>query len=262
MNNSVSVIIVNFKSQEYLKRCLESLRLLILSKEILEIVVINNDSKENLSFLTEDFPDIRVVGNKNDGLGKAWNLGRKLSQGEILWFLNPDTEIVENSLKGIKKAFDEDERLAVIGPRLITEKGVSQFWSAGKETGLLDIALNNAGWIRSRRIWESQSPTETDWVSGAAFFLRASHFDRLGGFDEKIVRYFEDMDFCRRARKEGLKVLFYPLFSVRHFCGRSHKDKRQQKIDFYSSQDYYFRKHHGSIQSAILRTLRRLLLLT
>ena len=258
MSESLSIVIVNFQSRDYLKRCLKSLFTVIGPES--EVLVINNDSSEDLSLLKGEFPRIKILEDDNTSLGKAWNLGIERSQGEVVWILNPDTELVAGDMKKILDEFKKNSRLAVVGPQLITAQGESQSWSAGRDSSLWDVLLNNLGLVRSRKIWESPTAISADWVSGAAFFVSRRIWERLRGFDEEIERYFEDMDFCRRARKEGFLVMFFPEFKVKHYCGRSHKDKKAQKRVFYASQDYYFQKHLGRLQAFWLKVIRKIFL--
>jgi GT2 family glycosyltransferase len=255
----LSIVIVNFKSQRYLKNCIASLCLKVAPKIETEIIVVNNDIGENLEEVKDAFPQVKFISNSsNIGLSPAWNQGKKRSKGQIVWFLNPDTEIVSDNIKNLLDEFEEDENLGVIGTGLVDLKNKKQAWSAGKKISLWDTILNNLGIIRSRKIWESEKKTIVDWVSGASIFARRDFFEKVKGFDENIFLYFEDADFCQRMRVVGKKIIFYPEFRVRHLSGGSHPDKNEQKANFYKSQDYYFKKHLGFFQLAGLKILRKI----
>lgn len=238
----LSFIIVNYQSEKYLAKCISSIKEKFLGVEY-EIIVVNNDNLD-IQCLSE----IKIINSgKNIGFGAACNLGAKTAQGEILCFLNPDTEIVSENIQDLLGEFEKDNKLAIIGPRLIVEsprRGVStQEWIAGKEVTILNTLLNNFGYKRDKKIWASESPIECAWVSGAAMFVREDLFQKLGGFDEKFFMYFEDIDLCRRARKLGYKILYFPNFQIKHFGGKSFLDKKTQKRYYYLSQLTYFRKH-------------------
>lgn len=257
--NQLSIIIVNFKSQRYLKNCIASVYSKIVSKIETEIIVINNDTSENLAEIKKDFPQVKIINNSsNIGLSAAWNQGENLAGGQIIWFLNPDTEITSDNIEDMLVEFEKKENVGILGSGLVDLKNKKQAWSAGKKISLWDTILNNFGAIKSRKIWESEVKVEADWVSGASLFTRKDCFEKIGGFDEQIFLYFEDVDFCQRARTLGKKVLYFPEFKIRHLCGGSHINKKEQKAGFYESQDYYFKKHLGAFQLAGLKILRKI----
>ena len=109
----------------------------------------------------------------------------------------------------IFQEFSKNQQLSALGARLIEEGGGLQEWSAGREITLMDIILNNLGFWRSRKIWESPTAQEAAWVSGAAMLIKKEDFLAIGGFDEKFFLYFEDIDLCRRLRDKGKKIIYY-----------------------------------------------------
>jgi len=232
----ISFIIVNYKSYSFLKNCLNSIHKN--SGDLsYEIIIVNNDD------VALDFPGIETVNlKKNIGFGAGCNAGAKIAQGEILCFLNPDTEILDN-IKKIINYFGTDNNMGVIGPKLITRKNKTQQWCAGAETNLWNILRNNLGFPRSKKIWNSQKPVECSWVSGAALFIKKNIFNEARGFDENFFMYYEDEDLCKRVREKGYKIIYFPEFTVRHLCGKSFNSRIKQKKYFYTSMIYYFKKH-------------------
>lgn len=276
----LSIIIVNHQSQEYLEKCLASLESKIKNFNF-EIFVVNNGDKEpcGMSFraldasqgveesrdpsaspnILLDFAqdDMKIINSKeNLGFGRACNLGAQEARGEILWFLNPDTEVVSGKISLLLDMFSNNSKVGIIGPRLITEEGKTQEWSAGTETTLWDIIKNNLGFPASKKIWESREKKECDWVSGAAMLVQKDLFQKIGGFDENFFMYFEDIDLCRRASQLGYKIIYYPDFVIKHFGGKSFKNNGEQKKLYYTSQDYYFQKHFGKITAFWVKVLR------
>lgn len=254
-SKKLSIIIVNFRSEQCLSRCIASIYDNF--NVDLEIIIVNNDQTEKLENVCRDFPNVRIINRgKNIGFGAGNNLGAKYVNGKIILFLNPDTEILSENIEDVLAQFDKDCNLGVLGAQLINKTGKVQDWSVGNETGLWDIARNNLKIPRSRKIWESKKSLLVDWVSGTAFFIRRDIFEKIGKFDENFFMYFEDIDLCRRTRKAGKKVLYFPDFEVRHYGGESYKNKNWQKKNYYDSQEYYFKKHCGAFQAKILKITR------
>jgi len=233
----LSIIIVNYKSEKYLAKCIFSIKEKILNVEH-EIIVINND---NLDIQCPSGVGL-INSDKNIGFGAACNVGAKKAQGELLWFLNPDTEIVSSNISELIHDFDENGRAAIIGPKLITSDGKTQKWIAGEEITIVSTILNNLGYTRDQKIWESENLVECAWVSAAAMFIKKDVFEKLGGFDEKFFMYFEDIDLCQRARKLGYKILYFPEFAIKHIGGGSFISKIKQKKYYYKAQFKYFLK--------------------
>jgi hypothetical protein len=249
----LSIIIVNYQSAEYLKKCAASIFDRVKNINF-EVIVVNNSAEE-----IADMPDFRIINAKeNLGFGKGHNLGVKNARGEILWFLNPDTEIITDNIREVLKEFQKVESIGVIGPRLIDEAGEIQTWSAGTYPSIWDLVKNNLGFPASRRIWRSAEKKEADWVSGTALFIKKYLFQKLGGFDEKFFMYFEDIDLGKRVRKAGYKVIYFPVFKIRHFGGKSFKDNKLQKKYYHASQEYYFEKHFGKLKSSLVKLLSKL----
>ena len=246
----LSIIIVNYKSEKYLEKCISSVKEEVLGVEY-EIIVVNNDEVAGNAYMRSLPAEIQVINTgKNIGFGAACNLGAKNAHGEILWFLNPDTEIISESITEFQPKADpplaeilkllRKGSIGVIGPRLIDDKNKTQEWIAGREVTLLSILLNNLGYKRDKKIWESKKLIECAWISGASMFVRKDVFKKVGGFDEKFFMYFEDIDLCKRIRQIGYKTLYFPEFTIKHFGGGSFIGKIKQKKCYYRSQARYF----------------------
>lgn len=209
-----------------------------------EVIVVNNDegilSKNSLP------PNTRVIEvGKNIGFGAAANRGVTIATGKFLCFLNPDAEISTGHIRQIIERFQSNQSLGIIGPRIVTTTTEVEPWSAGREVTLWSIVCNNLGFPAGKRLWESTTPVETAWVSGACFFIPTGLFRQLNGFDEQFFMYFEDVDLAKRVRATGRKVLRVPDLTVRHLGGQSFQENSEQKKLYYASQKKYFRKYFG-----------------
>ena len=250
----LSIIIVNYKSEPYLEKCLLSFLGEKLSKINFEIIIVNNDKNADLNWISKKFPHTFIINSpQNKGFGAGNNLGAKMARGELIFFLNPDTEVEKVDFEKIFLLFQKDCFLGVLGVGVISFLGEFQKWIFGEEIGFWNLLKNNLKFFSSKNKQNYNKIQKTDWVSGVAFFIRKKTFFEIGGFDENFFMYFEDMDLCRRIRLAGKKVLYYPKFLVKHRGGQSYFCKKDQKRDYYKSQRYYFLKHKGKIQTLILR---------
>lgn len=247
----IGIIIVNYKSRDYLKGCVNSIFNNFNNVEP-EIIIVNND-KEILENIFEGSVKIIEV-NKNMGFGASCNIGAKEAKEDVLFFLNPDTKILSRNINDVLRMFDN--KIGAVGAKVLEESGEIQNWSAGKNINIIEILKNNLGLSENKRILESEEAKEVDWVTGAAMFIRKDLFLSLGGFDENFFLYFEDIDLCRRVKEVGKKVIYFPSFQISHLGGKSSSDKREQKRQYYKSQDYYFEKWFGKITRDLIRFMR------
>ena len=256
----ISIIIVNYRSEQHLPVCLASVYSRLEKQSESEVLVVNNDERGKITFIASQFPQVKIIeAGKNIGYGPASNLGARAATGRILFFLNPDAEIISPDILTLCRELERNPETAILGTRLVGAKGENQWWNAGVDITPCDTLLNNLKIIRSKKIWQSREKMAVGWVSGASLLIKKDIFEILGGFDENLFLYFEDIDLCRRVKKIGKKIMYFPEFSVKHLGGRSFADKKEQKNEFYQSQDYYFQKHFGKFQAVVLKVLRRAL---
>lgn len=239
----LSIIIVNYRSEQYLESCVASLFKYVQGVSF-EIIVVNNDEHETLEGFVRKFPEVQKINlQKNIGFGAAHNLGAKKARAEFLLLLNPDTEMIDDKTDLILGKFRKNKKIGIIGPRLVTTERKTQQWCTGQDVTLTRIIKNNFGLIESKKIWESQQEIFVDWVSGTAMFVAKETFEKVGGFDEKFFMYLEDVDLCRRMRAGGFQVLFCPMVSILHKGGKSRVNRIKQKIQYYRSVVYYLKKN-------------------
>lgn len=263
MNPLFSLILVNFKSAELLPEWFSSLPQTDLLPHEYEIILVNNDAseKEILGRLAQqyDFKLIHTVSNL--GFGAACNIGSQQASGDILGFINPDTQFLIGDLHLVYDHFHTDPSLGIIGLKLVTQQGLAQEWSVGTRITLWDIIRNNLGFPKSKALWESQQPIPVDWVSGAALFIPSDFFDKVHGFNEDFFLYFEDIDLCKRVLTQGKYILYLPTISLHHRSGHSIPSRKQQKDYYYASQDCYFAKHRPQWEVWCVKKLRTLFFL-
>lgn len=256
-----SLVFVNYQSADHLRGAIRSLFAQETDRSLYEIVISNNDprEKDSLAQLRVEFPTLQVVESSvNKGFGGGANLGAARAQSPILGFLNPDLVWQEPILSDLRESFLSQPRLGIAGPKLLTEKGVAEPWSHGPEPTLWEVLKNNLPLHpRQEPLRDAQKASEEkDWVSGAALFIRANLFGKLGGFDERFFLYFEDVDLCWRARELGFQVKLFSQLSIIHKGGKSQASPEEQKKHFYRSQALYFQKHFSRASYFFLRLLR------
>ena len=233
----ISIIIVNYLSLQDTMFCIESIRTCELKDLSYEIIVVNNDSKKIVKeTLNDKFPGVHVIQNKkNEGIGKANNIGASAAKGTFLLILNPDIIVKKGSLYKLYHHINNDTTIGVIAPRLVYKNGKINN-SVYRLPGIF-IPL----WRRSfflKKLFKKELDRylmkdcdlsqiqRVDWLLGACLMIRREIFNNLGGFDEQFFMYFEDVDLCRRVSSFDLKVIYYPLVEFIH----DHKRESTKKI--------------------------------
>lgn len=212
---------------------------------------------------------------RNIGFGPANNLGARQAVGEYLFFLNPDTILEQkNSLELLVKYLNDHPKVGVLGPKLIDSEDVVQ-WSADHAPTLMQMVLdkplalihktfpkNQLVWkilgVFSRKYATTRETTQIDWVSGAALLTRKALFDQIGGFDDQIFMYFDDVDYCLRIKQHGYAICYLPTVKIKHLIGRSLQPNQTRDDFYYQSQQYFFAKHGSRIDRLLLPTLVKL----
>lgn len=264
----LSIIIVSFNTKELLMKCLESIvksfRVAEFQSCRVEIVVVDNGSTDGSVDYINGLTKLRINGlvvktilnRENVGFAKAVNQALRETVGEGVLLLNSDTRVKPGALEGLL-GFEKKVRPAIIGARLLNPDGSVQasvfhlptLWRAIKE-----YWLGKTGEF-SKYTPRSDEPVEVEAVLGGAMLISRGVIEKIGLFDERYFMYFEDLDYCRRAKKAGFRVYYLPSAKVIHEHGASGKSlakvEDQWKRLIPSSKIYHGAVRHYLINSVI-----------
>lgn len=228
----LSIIIVNWNSRDYLRKCLESIRSSATSLTM-EIVVIDTASYDGTAeMLYSDFPTVRFIqSDTNCGFAKANNLGAAGAGGRGVLFLNPDTELVDSALDVLYDALMTTPGAGAVGGRLLNTDGSLQDSCIQAmptiANQVLDANALRRLWPRSP-LWGMRAlhephhgPVEVEVISGACVMVKRDVFEAVGGFSEEYFMYSEDVDLAHKVRRRGYRNLFVPGASIVHHGGSS-----------------------------------------
>jgi hypothetical protein len=258
----LSILIVNWKSKDYLRECLLSIRS-TRDGLTLQIIVVDGGSFDGCAeMVTGEFPEVDFVQSPtNVGFGRSNNLGFQEVTGEAVLLLNPDTELMPGALKELMSGLLDLPDAGLIGARLLNSDRSLQLSSVHSLPTPWNAAVDS-DWLR-RRWWRihgplpGSKPVEVEAVSGACMLLSSEVFRRLGGFDPRYFMYAEDMDLCLRVRRSGLKVYHAPRAMVLHHGGGSSKTQfnRFSVVMIREAIGVYFRSNFGCFQAVQYRLL-------
>ncbi len=200
----LSVIIVNWNGAAFLPRCLQSLREQSLSSADFQTIVVDNASTDaSLHLIRDSFAEVAILAlDANFGYAEANNRAARTSRARYLLFLNNDTYLDSEALETLAAAAEQRPSVAIFAPQLRTYDG--------KERLTMGIGLDVFGF---------PCGTRTFYADGAALFMRADVFARLGGFDPAHFMFFEETDLCWRAWLQGYRIGTVPEAIVFHKAG-------------------------------------------
>lgn len=231
--SDVSVIIVTWNSAGCIAACLKSVQLHG-GDTIREVIVADNGSTdETRALVTEHFPEVRLLAmGANLGFPKANNLAVTQATGDYLFFLNPDARLENEVITLLRDRLTRDENLGMTGPCICDEAGRSVVVDARAFPSLRNTCFRYLG-LRSlfpghpifgaaylhpaKRV----SSQEVACLSGAALFISVPLFEEVGGFDEELPMYFEDIDLCGKVNATGRYCGYEPAARVTHLGGKS-----------------------------------------
>ena len=253
MSPLVSIITVNYYSDEEILRSYSSVEKLCKDVAIEFILVSNSPLKQEFRTQFEKFsnPIKTIVTGKNLGFSKACNIGAKEASGDYYFFLNPDTTFrnnVVNELITFHKSYNKE---SIIGPKTLSSSG-KKFASVKNHlsTGyflylafpLLKPILPKKAIGGHFHLSESQ---EVPVLNGHALFMSAALFDELSGFEEKFFMFWEENDLCYRAHQRGYKVLYCDQAELVHKAGTSTAPYfLEMEIEKHRSQKNFILLHH------------------
>ncbi|SHF73690.1 glycosyltransferase family 2 protein [Dysgonomonas macrotermitis] len=237
----VSIIIVNYNTDKLLEDCILSVKEKTHDLNY-EIIVIDNDSeKGSLSHLIEKFPGVQFhFSNQNLGFGKANNLGSTLASGKYLFFLNPDTLLINNAAAILYDYMEKHPQVGICGGNMYRENMIpaSSLYDTDFLTYEYKIIFNIK---RVPGFNYTKEPKETRVIVGADLFMPKNIFEELNGFDPDFFMYFEEVELCYRARKAGYKIISVPDAEIIHLQGGSAENKSEE-LNKWSYREHWYSK--------------------
>lgn len=261
LGKDLSVIVVNYKSARFIHKCLSTIY--ENTKDInFEIIVIDNASYDDCeSIIRNEFPEaIFIQSDQNIGFANANNLGFNNSSGEVLLFMNPDTEIVGTAINKMYTHLLSIENAGAIGCKLLNSdlslqtSCVQPFPTIINQ--LLDVDVIK-GLLPDIKLWGMKplfkniaQPEPVEVISGACLMIKRDVFEKIGFFSTDYFMYTEDIDLCFKVKCIEKKVYYTNDGSVIHHGGgssQSNKDNRFSDVLMRESIWTFIYKNNGMV---------------
>lgn len=218
----VTLSIVSHGDSEKIVNLLGSLQKYEPDTKRFQLILTDNLENELPNFDSMPWATMHVIRNKKQlGFAKNHNNALKLATGKYFAILNPDL-IFEAPIFDSLIHVLEKHQADLIAPKIVDEKGVTQDSFRGLPTPLKLIQRRLLG----EKIAESFQADvygliHPDWIAGMFWLMNSNTFRHLGGMNEKYRLYFEDVDFCTRARLHGMEIVVDSNLQVRHDAQRN-----------------------------------------
>jgi GT2 family glycosyltransferase len=246
----LAIVIVNWNGGELLRRCLASVEQFPPNLAY-EIVVVDNASTDGSREWLESLGDrVRLIRNdENAGFGRANNQAFAATTTPFLFLLNSDAELRAGAIDTLIETINSDERIGVVGPRLVNPDGTLQASVWRNPVTPFETVVNAfrlyklmPGGLRGRVLlgyhWDHARRRRAQLLSGAALMVKRKLIDEVGGFDERFHMYGEDTEWSLRIVRAGWWMIFEPEAEVLHRGGQSSLKRwtslEQRRIEYQS----------------------------
>src|SRR6266851_7949353 len=260
-----TVVVVTHNSGSHIRACLQALVPFTHCKVFIVYKNSTGDTIHETRYCSREV--LTLMNDHNAGFAGAVNQAARIADGDVLVILNPDTIATVGSLDKLADALRADT-VGAAGGLLLSEGGQPQKGFAVRrfptiESMLAEVLLVNRAWpgnpwnVRYRCLdLDYQNAQEVEQPAGACLAVKRQAWDEVDGFDEGFFPvWFEDVDFCRRLRSRGWKIVYCPDAIFSHAGGHSVSRLafRDRQSYWYKNLLRYFAKHHTRTQLGILR---------
>lgn len=255
----LSIIIVNWNTQDILKDCLDSVFEQTKAVSFEVIVVDNASSDDSVQMVKSEFPQVILIENaENCGFAAANNQGMQIAKGRYVLLLNSDTVVLDGAIQKTLAFADQHPEAAVVGCKVLNPDMTLQP-TCFMYPSLLNLFLSSSYlyklFPRSRLFgrermtwWDRDDIREVEVVTGCFMLVRKKAIDQVGKMDESFFMYAEETDWCYRFKKGSWKLLFTPEAEIIHLGGQSSKMiKPEMTMQLRASLLLYFKKNSSYV---------------
>lgn len=264
----VSIIIVNYNTRVLVQNSIESI--ISKTKDIeYEIIVVDNASVDDSLDIFPNDSRIKYIYNRNNlGFGLANNVGIEIAKGRNVFLLNPDTLLLNNSIKILSDFLDDNPKVGCCGGNLFDENMQpvhsysmllpSFMWEMNL---LFAHKIEYLIWGKNAQFNYTANPRKVGYICGADMMLRRSVLDQVGCFSDRFFLYYEDTELSYRIKHAGYEIISVPKAKIQHLVGKSMggKEFNPSRVKFVESGlSSFYSLHTKGIKRFIIQCMRLL----
>jgi len=258
----ISFITINYNSSKYTIELIKSIN--IYTSLDYEVIVIDNASEEEDYLKLEQFTSqnkkVKLIKNSsNEGFSSGNMLGSKYATGEYFFFINNDTQLLNDTSLILSKYLDNNLSVSLATAKIKDENGnfsssYKLFPSLIKEMFGNSLARKFSKYNFPSNKIKLSTPTLVEVISGSCMFFRAIDFKSIGGFDKSFFLYCEEEDLSKRVWNYGKQVIFLPDAEILHHSGGSTKKSFEIEREYYISYFILLKNHFSLVERIVLKT--------
>jgi N-acetylglucosaminyl-diphospho-decaprenol L-rhamnosyltransferase len=270
------IVIVNYNVCALLQRCLESLLAAQGDLRLALCVVDNSSSDGSVEMVRGRYPWVKLISNRdNVGYPAANNQGlaalgvtakTPAQQARYALLLNPDTELPAGALAELVTYMDTHPDVGIVGPKLVLPDGrldpacrrafPTPAVSFYRMAGLSRLFPRSRRFGRYNMTFLDENQTaEVDSVVGAFMLVRTAALEGVGLMDDRFWMYGEDLDWAKRIKDAGWRVVYHPAVTVLHVKRASSRQNPRAQLEFYRAMLIFYYKHYHQQTSFLLHWL-------
>lgn len=254
----VAIILINYNSSNYTLDCVRSIEAQTSDSVKYQIIIIDNNSRideyKKLNVLLED-NRVKLFRSKvNTGFSGANMMGVQIANADYYYFLNNDCVLLNDCVSVLHSFMDENQQVANCSGEMFNNQNEYEYNFRYFPT--LKLKLFGSGLLRlfnpdkyPHKRKRLVKPTRVDLVNGSSMFIRASAFERIGGFDTNYFLYCEEEDIALRLSRAGFQTYLVPTARYQHFENKSSQSDNSIRLpflkEFYISFLYYYSKNYS-----------------
>ncbi len=238
-NTKLSIVIVTYKTCQFLKNLIISLQEDSLNQDLnIDIIVVDNNSEDGTKeMLKEKFPDVILISNEqNYGPARAFNMGIRLAfdnKSDFVILANSDIKVIEGTVSSMVDYLHSNPDVDGVCGHILNPDLTKQF----QRTHIISFKKP-----------DFSKAFQLEWIGNFFSMIRINCFEKIGLYDENYYFYNEDLDWIERAKKARMTFMFIPTAPVIHYGGQGKKHNISAiLIDFPRANVYYYRKFYNNL---------------
>jgi len=253
------ILILNHNQAADTISCVESVEKEKITGVKIEVVVIDNGSTDNSVLrIRNRFPKLTFFENyRNVGFAEGVNRGIEYAlenKGDYVFLLNNDAVLTGGALRKLVERMRAGRKIGIIGPKIYyMQSKIKRIWFAGGEVDKKRFTAGHVG-VQEEDEGQYDKESDTDYITGAAMLIKREVFEKIGLFNSNFFLYYEDADFCLRARADEFRVIYFPKALVYHEVSVFHQEPL---FHYYMTRNHLlFLEKHAPIYNKIRELVR------